>query len=343
MQSLTPDDLRTLATLRDAFLDGSAGTTDYWTAPNALALYERFPGERIGWKWDAFLSELTLRNIRPQATHLVDFGCGPGVASLRVLAAWPHQFKNLTLIDRSHAALAFARDRVVERFPQLHVDTATHLPNLTNKTCIASHVFSELPTTSYPSLLQTLITAQDILWVESATRPNTRAFHATIRDALRDIFTPVAPCPHGGACPLTGPKHPSDWCHFFAPVPTEVHIDSAWREFSRAIQVDLRSIPFTAIAMQRNASIKTTSLPRTKGNSERILARRVANPSEHKGYSKAQFCTAEGILDLEAWKRDVPDLLKSWKRDVRLPLYRLEMDGRRILHAEPACQDTPNA
>jgi hypothetical protein len=75
-----------------------------------------------------------------------------------------------------------------------------------------------------------------------------------------------------------------------------------------------------------------------------VLARRLAHPSEHKGYSKAQFCTADGVLDLEAWKRDVPALLKSWKRDLQLPLYQLKTDGRRILESEPACPDeTRNA
>ena len=339
MQTLTPEDLRTLTTLRDAFLEGSAGRADYWTNPNALALYERFPGERIGWKWDAFLSELTLRNIAPQAQHLVDFGCGPGVACLRVLAAWPQQFTHLTLVDRSHAALAFARHRVLERFPQLHVDTATQLPDLTNKTLIASHVFSELHTASHPDLLRALRAAQEILWVESATRPNARAFHTTIRDALRGILTPVAPCPHGGTCPLTEPHRPSDWCHFFAPVPTEVHIDAAWRDFSQALHVDLRSIPFTAIAMQRDPSAAANAPA-----SDQITARRIATPADHKGYSKAQFCTANGILELEAWKRNVPSLLKSWKRDLKLPLYHLKTDGRRILDAEPACADeTRNA
>lgn len=340
MQPLTPEDLRVLASLRDAFLEGSAGKTDYWTTPNALALYERFPGERIGWKWDAFLSELALRNIRPQATHAVDFGCGPGVASLRVLATWPDHFTHLTLVDRSHAALAFARNRVIERFPHLHVETATKLPDLSEKTFLASHVFSELPPASHHDLLRELRSAQEILWVESATRPNARAFHSTIRDTLRDILTPVAPCPHGGPCPLTDPHRSSDWCHFFAPVPTAVHVDSAWRDFSRALHVDLRSIPFTAIALQRPPLVGPASDTASAG----VLARRLAHPSEHKGYSKAQFCTADGVLDLEAWKRDVPALLKSWKRDLQLPLYQLKTDGRRILESEPACPDeTRNA
>jgi hypothetical protein len=103
--------------------------------------------------------------------------------------------------------------------------------------------------------------------------------------------------------------------------------------------VDLRSIPFTAIAMQRDSSASANAPA-----SDRIIARRIATPSEHKGYSKAQFCTTNGILDLEAWKRDVPVLLKTWKRDLQLPLYHLKTDGRRILDAEPVCADeTRNA
>jgi SAM-dependent methyltransferase len=335
MQSLTSEDLRILTNLRDAFLEGSAGRADYWTTPNAIALYERFLGERIGWKWDAFLSELVLRKIRPKSAHAVDFGCGPGVASLRVLAAWPSQFTHLTLVDRSHAALEFARHRVRERFPQVQVETTTALPDLANKAFLSSHVFSELPPASHPDLVRALQRADDILWVESATHHNARAFHSTIREALRDTLAPVAPCPHACACPLAEPYRAADWCHFFAPVPTEVHTDPAWRDFSRALHVDLRSIPFTAIAMQRMPRHSESTLP----SSENVLARRLAHPTEHKGYSKAQFCTPTGLLDLEAWKRDVPNLLKTWKRDLQLPLYHLKTDGRRILEFNPACAD----
>lgn len=329
MQSLTPEEIRTLASLRDAFLNGSAGKSDYWTTAS-LHLYERFPGERIGWKWDAFLSELALRQIQPRSEHLVDFGCGPGVAALRMLAANPHRFTRLSLVDRSPTALLFARNRILERFPTLQIDTGQHLPNLSGKTFIASHVFSELPPENHESLLRELRSAEEVLWVESATRPNSRAFHSAIRDALRETLTPVAPCTHSNTCPLTRSERPSDWCHFFAPVPTEVHVDPAWRHFSRELRVDLRSIPFTAIAMQRPPH-PALEEPHP---APLIRARRIASAVEHKGLSKAQFCTPNGIMDLEAWKRDVPDLLKSWKKDLQLPLYLIETDGRRILTAK---------
>jgi hypothetical protein len=67
------EEIKMLARLRDGFLSGSAGAQDYWSADDELSLYERTFAQRIGWKWDAVLSELALRKWKPPARRLVDW------------------------------------------------------------------------------------------------------------------------------------------------------------------------------------------------------------------------------------------------------------------------------
>src|SRR6516225_6073185 len=115
MKYLTHSELGILKELRARFLAGKAGARDYWQSPEHLQLYDAFFAERIGWKWDAVIDELSRRRWRPQMTRVLDWGCGTGVAHRRVMAAWP-QFTELALYDRSPRAKLFAAQRAQEQF-----------------------------------------------------------------------------------------------------------------------------------------------------------------------------------------------------------------------------------
>src|ERR1041384_3502994 len=54
-------DWSALERLRNAFLEGSAGKQDYWRSASDLASYDETFAQRIGWKWDYVLNELTRR------------------------------------------------------------------------------------------------------------------------------------------------------------------------------------------------------------------------------------------------------------------------------------------
>mgnify|MGYP006299798951 CR=1 FL=1 len=101
MSAWSASELRILTRLREGFLSGSAGVADYWQGREELALYHRTFAQRIGWKWDAVLGELHLRAWRPKTRHLVDWGCGSGVAACRVLREWEGGFERVTLVDLS--------------------------------------------------------------------------------------------------------------------------------------------------------------------------------------------------------------------------------------------------
>ncbi|MCU0787067.1 MAG: hypothetical protein MUC91_02585, partial [Verrucomicrobia bacterium] len=68
-----------LERLRAAFLEGSAGGTDYWSSDEDLASYDLTFAQRIGWKWDWVLEDLKRLGWHPPAGDLLDWGCGSGI------------------------------------------------------------------------------------------------------------------------------------------------------------------------------------------------------------------------------------------------------------------------
>ena len=79
-------DWKALDRLRERFLSGRPGDEPYWTSPSDLACYDSTYAERIGWKWDAVLDELSLRKWAPGGGPVLDWGCGSGIAGRRVAA-----------------------------------------------------------------------------------------------------------------------------------------------------------------------------------------------------------------------------------------------------------------
>src|SRR5213596_2022051 len=96
-------DWAALDRLREIFLGGPPPGGSYWRSPVDLASYDLTYAQRIAWKWDAVLGELRARGWAPPfARPLLDWGCGSGVASRRVLDWFgPEHFRRLRLWDRS--------------------------------------------------------------------------------------------------------------------------------------------------------------------------------------------------------------------------------------------------
>src|SRR5260221_14123286 len=69
-------DWKALERLRAAFLDGTAGTQDYWRSECDLDSYDQTFAQRIRWKWDHVLKELNGRGWAPPQREVVDWGCG---------------------------------------------------------------------------------------------------------------------------------------------------------------------------------------------------------------------------------------------------------------------------
>lgn len=319
-------DWAALDRLRDGFLSGTAANGPYWQSLSDLRNYDRTYAERIGWKWDAVLRELSSRGWRPPASArtVVDWGCGSGVAGRRVISCFGEEsFDSIQLWDHSPLACEFAIGRAREAFPSVAVtgvaDNGQRIGLL-----VVSHVLNELPAEALQTLLALADRADAVLWVEPGTHAVSRLLIAQ-RETLRATFDLVAPCPHQDACGLLAPGNERHWCHFFAPPPAGVQNDSDWVRFGQRAGIDLRSLPYSYLVLERKPA---PAGPPAGG--ARILGR-----AEHfKGFARLLSCEACGVNGLELQKRADPELFKELRKDASHPLYRWGRDERgRIVSA----------
>jgi hypothetical protein len=273
-------DWPTLDRLRETFLAGKPG--DYWRSTDDLANYDFTYAQRIGWKWDAVLAELKRLGWRPAGDLVLDWGCGSGIAGRKVRDFFG--LKTLRVWDRSALAMEYAAQ----------AGNATRWGGEAPGLVVLSHVLNEVR--EVPAVV---LEADAVLWVEPGTRADSRAL-GMMREQLRDRLHVVAPCPHREACGMFAPENDRHWCHFFAPPPKGIMGDGNWVRFAQRAGIDLRSLPYSYLALDRQP------LP--------VPASRVIGlPRIYKGYALPLTCTATGVADVRVQKRDAPELYKAWK------------------------------
>lgn len=316
--------------LRGLFLSGEAASGPYWTSTEDLAHYDCTYGERIGWKWDAVLQELDQRGWKPSPALVLDWGCGSGVAGRRVVR-WlgAGRVSALRLWDHSALAADFACEAARAEFPGIAVAQVT--PGLLASdepvgVLVISHVLNELPASELLALRVLAARAGAILWVEPGTFEVSRALIA-VREQLRDRFRLVAPCTHQAACGLLTADNARHWCHHFAPPPVGIFADSGWVRFGQRAGIDLRSLPYSFLALERTAASPGAG-------SAGGFSRAIGEPRLYKGYAKVLNCDAAGVTELMLQKRDHPALFKSFKRPAGALVYRWTRDGAKIIGAE---------
>ena len=313
-------DWEALRRLRAGFLSfdeqtGAAG--DYWQSLRELASYDFTFAERIGWKWDRVLSGLSMLGWIPPQGAVLDWGCGTGVASRRVVRHWPRQFQRLKLWDRSRLALQYAAERSLAELPRMPVECTDG--SATAETVIVSHLLNELDDRGLRQLLAVVRQAQAVLWVEPGTHAVSRKLIA-VREELMDTFRPVAPCVHAGRCGLLTPENAHHWCHHFARPPGEVFHDPGWGKFAQLMEIDLGSVPFAYLVLDRRPAAENS--PRR--------SRVIGVPRYYKGHHKILSCEGEeGVLELTLQKRDDGSLFKEMKRDPG-SLYEWQREGEKI-------------
>ncbi|MGA3007927.1 MAG: small ribosomal subunit Rsm22 family protein [Opitutaceae bacterium] len=332
-------DWRALDRLRDGFLNGTAAQGPYWRSPADLAAYDLTYGERIGWKWDAVLHELRLRGWTPpgqagetargepiQATGsefgtVLDWGCGSGVAGRRVLSFFgAEKFSSLRLHDHSSEAVEFAAQAARTAFPHLAV-SRWRPENEPIGLLVLSHVLNELSPEVRTDLLGLARRSAAVLWIEPGTHADSRALQQ-IREELRGELHVVAPCTHRTACGLLASGRENDWCHHFAPPAPEAFTDGNWVKFGQRAGIDLRSVPYSFLALDRHT-------PPAEG-----LSRIIGRPKYFKGYVRFLNCDATGIADLMLQKRDDPALFKQLDRERGPLLYRWRRGEKRVVGGE---------
>lgn len=318
----TPQELKVLRRIRERFLKGSAGTEDYWRVPADLELYDATFAERIGWKWDAVLAELRGRGWRPRSRRVLDWGCGSGIAHRRVLPEWP-QFKALALHDRSPMARRYAAEKARAAFPT--IEMLQGLPSPTAETLLlVSHVINELPPTELEALLEQARGVGEVIWVEAGTHADSRRL-IEVRERLLGNFVAVAPCTHQARCGLLAAGNAPHWCHHFATPPSAIFQDARWAEFGKELGIDLRSLPYSFLVLERPRA----TLPTPAGYS-----RIIGDPREVKGFARVLSCHEQGVNDLMLQKRDAPGLFKAMQKGRLAPVYRWTLAGGKIVAGE---------
>lgn len=322
MEALTATQLGVLSRLRARFLDGSNAGGGYWCDEAELVLYDATFAERIGWKWDAVLGELSARGWSPAARQVCDFACGSGIAGRRVLEVWGG-FASLTVADVSPLAVQFAARRARGAFPGLAIQgvAAAELRELPPGTLLlVSHVINELNAEARARLLALVRQAEEVLWVEAGTHADSRALIA-VREEVRGTLAVVAPCTHEARCGMLAEENARHWCHHFGRVPSAAFQDAGWAQLARELGIDLRALPYSFLVLSKTA----------QGEAEGA-ARIIGRPVELKGRMELLACDASGVGEVMLQKRDGPELFKALRKETASAIQRWRVvDGKVVL------------
>ena len=301
-------DWEALESLRRRFLEGAPGNGSYWRAWSDLASYDFTYAQRIAWKWDAVLGELARRGWQPPSGTLLDWGCGSGIAGRRVLDVYgPAHFGALRVDDRSPLAVRFALVAAREAFPGLDVRPWQGAKG-GFVTLALSHVLNELDGAGRERLGALLGQAGAVLWVEPGTYADSRALIAFREEWLRD-FVVVAPCTHAAGCGMLHAHNAPHWCHHFAAPPPGLLSDGNWVRFGQRAGIDLRSIPYSFLVLERRGLRAPVPGPVTDDWSHVI-----GSPRLYKGYAKILNCSREDVAEVTVWQRDNPELIRACKK-----------------------------
>ncbi len=315
MEPVAPD-REILNRLRNEFLTANGSTGLYWTGSADLTQYHHYFAARIGWKWDAANAQAQQVGWRPESPKVLDWGCGTGIASLRLLEHFGSSgIDELFLWDHSAAATSFAREIIQRAHPDLKVTIAQDLSALPldETLCLASHVLNELSWADRESLNLLFAQSRQIFWVEPGSYESSRQLLEQ-RERLLDRFDPVAPCVCPMPCPMVRDENAKHWCHFFAKAPVIAFTDRNWTRFAQMMEIDLRSLPYSFIVLNEKS---LPPLPSLAGKS-RLLGR----PRQHKGYTRLYSCDSNGHNDYELWQRDDKALWKAIKKGKSGTLFR---------------------
>ncbi len=289
-----------LERLRAAFLEGSAGGTDYWSSDEDLASYDLTFAQRIGWKWDWVLEDLKRLGWHPPAGDLLDWGCGSGIAHRTFLHHFgPTSISRLCLWDRSSRAMRFSAARLAVKHPQLDVHTGLEAsPSL----LLISHVLTELSPDQAVQLAEFAAQAGAVIWVEPGTYEASIELIA-IRERIRTRMHLIAPCPHQDRCGILTATNHRHWCHHFAKPPGGVFTDGHWAEFSKLTGIDLRSLPLSYLVLDKRPSPGKPAATRVLGH-----------PRIYKPHALVLGCNESGVREHRVDKRTLPATYHTAKK-----------------------------
>jgi len=293
-----------LQRLRALFLAPSSIEGPYWRDEADLAHYDLTFAARIGWKWDAVLHQMARCAWRPESPSIYDWGCGTGIATRSLLAAFPdHAWESITLWDHSPLATDFARRCIENDHPGIPCRIQPPDRMEPDSIVLVSHALGEASEEDLRLLWDRAGAARSVIVVEPGTYESSRAV-IVVRESLRDRFQVVAPCTHREVCGLLTAENLRHWCHHFARPPIEIFMDGNWSRFARTMGIDLRSLPYSYVALDKSRS----------GENSVGASRLIGEPRFHKGYCRILSCQASGLNEYELQKRTDKALWKVLKK-----------------------------
>ena len=321
----TPELWSRLERLRAVFLAREASTgpaAAYWKDFGDLAAYDSTFARRIAVKWDAVLDSIEgdLKSLGLKTWF--DWGCGSAVASERLFERG--------LLEKSflwdHSALA--RDYAAQKLLKMGVAAVEALDrdrvSYAGSGVLLSHVLNEMSMGDMGRLLDRLGSAEAFVWVEAGSKVTSRKLSECRNILLKKDWGLKlwAPCPHSDKCGMISQEErEGDWCHFFADAPTEFHQSGFWREFSRKVGVDLRSLPLSVLVMA-----KKDRPHKIDAEAHRI----VGTPRVYKGYLKLQSCHGrEGVQEYILPQRVDKKLFKKLSDPPAMALAQFELDDEK--------------
>jgi hypothetical protein len=314
-------DWNSLERLRIAFLGGTAGMADYWQTENDLASYDATFAQRIGWKWDYVLDELTRRGWSPPGGALLDWGCGSGIASRAFVDHFGlTSISKLHLSDRSSLAMQFATKHASEKYPGLKVTTD---PGDPSATLLISHVLTELSPEQTEALVDLTRRATVVIWIEPGTYEASHKLIA-IREQLREQSHVVAPCTHQESCGILAAENKRHWCHHFASPPSSVFTDGNWARFANMLGIDLRDLPLSFLVLDKRPA------PALPAGAARIIG----HPRIYKAHALLLGCDASGVRERKLTRRALPEEFRRWKKGKGDVLQVWRCDGDEIAESE---------
>ncbi|GAA1391409.1 small ribosomal subunit Rsm22 family protein [Pseudonocardia kongjuensis] len=218
----------------------------------------------------------------PEPRELLDLGGGTGAAVWAAAQTWP-SLRRATVLEAAAPARALG-GRLAAGAPTAAVrdarwepavlGTGTELPATDLVT--ACYLLGELPEPVRDALVDAAARAARVVAV---VEPGTPAGYARVLAARQRLvaagMTVAAPCPHSGACPVTG----DDWCHFAVRVSR-----SSRHRALKAGSLGHEDEKFSYVVATR------------PGDAGPAPGRVVRHPRSRKGLVTLSVCSADGSL-----------------------------------------------
>lgn len=314
----------TLDRLRSRFLETGTNSGVYWQSEDDLAHYHATFAARIGWKWDNALETAEHADFQLLSRKILDWGCGSGIAALRTIVHYGVEaFDEVHLWDHSAIACRFAQKTINAIYPELKVEIAPapspSSPVKDDTLVLVSHALNELGFEAQQNLSTQFKGAGQIFFVEPGDHSASRKLVAQ-REALRSDFHIAAPCTQCESCPLLLEDNLRHWCHFFGKPPIEAFTEGFWARFAQTMEIDLRSLPYSFLALSSKKigteHCATREVERQDTTSvAKPASRLIGRPRQFKGYTRLLSCDQVGLRDLELQKRDDKQLWKTIKKE----------------------------